>query len=331
MAEKENSEEIDFEMEISDRIDELIAIKKKENEQAIGRLNTMETAWQDVNTELDTELIAEIDLLDDEAQAIDEAKNRLIRNPCAGVDKKSLGIAGKVVETDTKIGLPGLTVTISIAQAASGNELLEETRTDSYGNFSAAIPIDRLNPSGTKKSMLVFVVSTDPKTVVHTEEIQVAPKGGKIEQVILTVPCTEPLKDALEYGKRVNESVESDEVLFNLRSVNMNEAHTAFSRLPGNTLIRIQALRDELSTGVPGLGVVKTFAMTPSEPEKKKKTRYLGNTSTHELHDLKNEKKNCRIDQIRFDHWINFKTQKEATEADYDFCAYCFGKEKSKR
>ena len=60
-------------------------------------------------------------------------------------------------------------------------------------------------------------------------------------------------------------------------------------------------------------------------------TRYLGNASTRELHDLKNEKKSCRIDSIRFDHATNFKTVKEATEAGYDFCAFCFGKEKSKR
>jgi hypothetical protein len=104
MAENENSNEIDFETEINDRIEELIALKKLENEDAIGRLNTLETAWQDVNTELDKEVISELDLLDDEAQAIDEAKNRLIRNPCAGLHKKSLGISGKIVETDTQIG-----------------------------------------------------------------------------------------------------------------------------------------------------------------------------------------------------------------------------------
>lgn len=59
--------------------------------------------------------------------------------------------------------------------------------------------------------------------------------------------------------------------------------------------------------------------------------RYLGNSSTRELHDLKNEKAGCRIDAIRFDHCIAFKSQKPAIEAGYDYCAYCFGKDKSKR
>jgi len=65
----------------------------------------------------------------------------------------------------------------------------------------------------------------------------------------------------------------------------------------------------------------------PTQP----RTRYLGNSSTRELHDLNNQKPGCQIDEIRVDHRINFKTQKEALALKYDFCAYCFGKEESKR
>ncbi len=66
---------------------------------------------------------------------------------------------------------------------------------------------------------------------------------------------------------------------------------------------------------------------SPAQP----KTRYLGNSHSRELHDLKNQKPACQIDEIRVDHRINFKTQKEALAQDYDYCAYCFGKDKSKR
>ena len=65
----------------------------------------------------------------------------------------------------------------------------------------------------------------------------------------------------------------------------------------------------------------------PTQP----KTRYLGNSNSRELHDLNNQKPACQIDEIRVDHRINFKTQKEALALDYDYCAYCFGKDKSKR
>jgi len=61
------------------------------------------------------------------------------------------------------------------------------------------------------------------------------------------------------------------------------------------------------------------------------KTRYLGNSSTRELHDLNNQKPACQIDEIRVDHRVSFKTQKEALALRYDYCAYCFGKDKSKR
>jgi len=65
----------------------------------------------------------------------------------------------------------------------------------------------------------------------------------------------------------------------------------------------------------------------PAQP----KTRYLGNSNTRELHDLKNQKPACQIDEIKADHRVNFKTQKEALALDYDYCAYCFGKDKPKR
>ncbi len=66
--------------------------------------------------------------------------------------------------------------------------------------------------------------------------------------------------------------------------------------------------------------------VSPVQP----KTRYLGNSHLRELHDLKNQKPACQIDEIRFDLRIHFKTQKEALTLNYDYCAYCFGKGKSK-
>ena len=69
----------------------------------------------------------------------------------------------------------------------------------------------------------------------------------------------------------------------------------------------------------------------PSKDKDIRSTRFLGNSATRELHDLQNEKNGCRINQMRFDHMVNFKTIKMAQEIGYDFCAYCFGKDKSKK
>jgi len=69
----------------------------------------------------------------------------------------------------------------------------------------------------------------------------------------------------------------------------------------------------------------------PSKDKDIRSTRFLGNSATRELHDLQNEQNGCRINQMRLDHMFNFKTIKMAQEIGYDFCAYCFGKDKSKR
>ncbi len=63
----------------------------------------------------------------------------------------------------------------------------------------------------------------------------------------------------------------------------------------------------------------------------RRSSRYLGNASTLELHDLKNEKTSCQIDEMRADRCVRFKSIKEAESLGYDFCAYCFSKAKSKR
>jgi hypothetical protein len=60
-------------------------------------------------------------------------------------------------------------------------------------------------------------------------------------------------------------------------------------------------------------------------------TRYLGNSGERELHDVQNEKPRCQLSAIRPDHRIFFQSTQQAEQAGYDYCAYCFGKDKSKR
>lgn len=67
-----------------------------------------------------------------------------------------------------------------------------------------------------------------------------------------------------------------------------------------------------------------------TKPEEKP-TRYLGNSAKREVHDLDKKTSQCQLDEIRSDRRVPFKTKREATAAGYDFCAYCFGKDKSKR
>lgn len=60
-------------------------------------------------------------------------------------------------------------------------------------------------------------------------------------------------------------------------------------------------------------------------------TRYLGNTSTTEVHDLDAVTPGCQIAEIRFDRRYYFGTLEAAVAAGYDLCAYCFGRHRSAR
>lgn len=59
--------------------------------------------------------------------------------------------------------------------------------------------------------------------------------------------------------------------------------------------------------------------------------RYLGNVRTRELHDLLNITPLCRIDEIAIDRRFPFRRIEQAQALGYDFCAYCFGRELSRR
>lgn len=62
-----------------------------------------------------------------------------------------------------------------------------------------------------------------------------------------------------------------------------------------------------------------------------KEGRFLGNRRKKELHDLNNVQPGCQIDEIAPAQRQYFAHQREAIAAGYDLCAYCFGKERSKR
>jgi hypothetical protein len=59
--------------------------------------------------------------------------------------------------------------------------------------------------------------------------------------------------------------------------------------------------------------------------------RYIGNPSTRELHDALRVTKRCNFDEIKPNVRVYFDSTAAAEKAGYDYCAYCFGKAKSKR
>jgi hypothetical protein len=58
--------------------------------------------------------------------------------------------------------------------------------------------------------------------------------------------------------------------------------------------------------------------------------RYVGNPATRELHDTEKLTKRCNFDAIKPNVRVYFDSTAAADKAGYDYCAYCFGKAKSK-
>lgn len=329
MKEMENSKELDFEAELTQRMETLVARKRAENEMAIARVTALDTAWQEVHMDLDKDLKAELETVRLEAQAIEQARERLKRNPCAGVDKSAYAIAGKVVDVESKIGLPGLMVKVTLA--LQGAEQSLEAKTDSYGNFFLQFPLTQSALANVKHVSLLFVVLLDADTVVHREQKSVEPKAGGIEHVTIAVKCSGRLKDALDYGKQVAESVEGDAELVERRSANLDETYTAFGRLSDTALLHLRRFKEELSVTPPTCSPASKGSTAEAEPAPSTKTRYLGNSATRELHDMNNITKRCQIDGIKTEHRVAFKIEKDAEASGYDYCAYCFGKRRSRR
>lgn len=242
---------IDYENAVHERLKNIIDSKRSENEAAVGRLKSLESSWNDLNKSLEQEIKAEFDLMVLEEQATERARS-LLRKNCVPVKKNAFVIAGKVVDAESMVGLPGLLIKI-VKNRCKEQEVLTESRTDPFGNFTGTISPDNLDDKNCGKKVLTFLVFSDPKTLVHSEDKPMQIKRGKVEHVTLAIPCGANISDRLEGGKAVRDSVEKDAEVVSLRLTNMREAHTAVNRLAAVSLEDLQILSEELSIDPPDL------------------------------------------------------------------------------
>ncbi len=59
--------------------------------------------------------------------------------------------------------------------------------------------------------------------------------------------------------------------------------------------------------------------------------RFVGNPTSRELHDRWNLTSRCQVDEIAVDRRYYYATIAESAPSGYDFCAFCFGRDRSKR
>jgi hypothetical protein len=328
MTQQNSGGEIDLEAGIARRMDALVARKRAENEAAIARIATLDTGWKDINGDIDTDLKTGLDTARVEAQAMQDAMDRLTRNVCGGVDKNAFGLAGKVVDAKSEIGLPGLTVKVALGLESAAQS--KEAETDNYGDFFFSFELDQAGQGRSKPTPLLIVVLFATDTVVYRDQRSIAPKAGAVEHMALAVDCSGKLKAALEQGKQVAASVQGDAKLVEARAANFDAAYTTFKRLSETTLSQLRGLRQELSVAPPRVESARA-ATAGSVVTVATQTRLLGNSHARELHDLENVKKQCQIAEIKPDHRVYFRTEREAVAAGYDLCGNCFGKKKKSK
>jgi len=314
---------------VSRRLRRIVDAKREENEAALGALDRLEANWEDSNKEIDQEINTEFEFMALEQQAADEAVRDLGEQRAKPI-ADAFVIAGKVLEQKEQVGLPGMLVRVETS-IRNNPMLLAKARTNHLGSFVAAIGKKELEALDENRRSLSLAVYSDPKTLVHTVDRAMTLKAGRVEHVTLAVRQVDDLSDRLAAGKAVRDSVHSNAAVLSARTDNMRDSHTALAKLAKRSRAELKALREDLAAAPPR--VPATAAPGPPESERpdRRATRYLGNAGSRELHDLTNEQPSCQIDEIRSDHRVPFDDVESAVEAGYDFCAYCFGRERSKR
>ena len=197
--------EVDFEASIERRMQALLALKRTEAEAAIARIAALDTAWEKSNAGIDKELKAGLETARVERQAMQDAQERLVRNVCDGVNKNEVGIAGKVIDIKSKVGLPGLTV--RAVSTLEGAPRFPDESTNNYGDFFFSFPAD---PTGRFKELPVLITLLFDDTVVLREQRVVPATPGHVEHLTLAVDCSGALAEVLEHGRQVVAGVEGD-------------------------------------------------------------------------------------------------------------------------
>jgi hypothetical protein len=243
-AQKKPPIDIDFEKEITDRINAIINKKLEDNHQAIARLGNAVSNWRKIGSKLGLKMKEESDLLKDEKNEIKKTEKLLKRSTCDGVDKRSFGIAGKIVDPNTKLSLPGLTVRIA---PKGKRNIITEVRSDKFGNFAIKKKVTELAQKLGNIKDLTFTVVSPSRRIIHTEDINIKPKKGGVQNISLEVKCTGKLSELVKEANIVKESIENDKKLLEKKIKRTIDTQKNFDNLSKTTKLFIRNLKKEIA------------------------------------------------------------------------------------
>ena len=236
---------------VTSRLNRIIENKRAENDDAVGKLNKLESSWKKLNKDVEKDIKTEFELLAVEEEAATEAVRNLEENRVR--PKKNLFIiSGKVIDVKNKVGLPGLSVIIEATDGETSHTIAEAD-TNSLGNYTAEISGEKLKEISRKLKKVVFLVYDEKKKLIHSEDksFRLLAGTGKVAHVILAVQEVDEIASRVEAGKAVSDSTRSNADVIELRLENMKRAHSDVAEYAELTRVDIKKLSKELSVNPP--------------------------------------------------------------------------------
>lgn len=241
---------------VASRLNRIIEIKRAENDDAVGKLNKLESSWKKLNKDVERDIKTEFELLAVEEEAATEAVRNLEENRVR--PKKNLFIvSGKVIDAKNKVGLPGLSVIIE-AMYDETSITIAEADTNSLGNYTAEISGKKLKEISRRSKKVVFLVYDEKKKLIHSEDksFRLLAGTGKVAHVILAVQEVDDIASRVEAGKAVFDSTKGNAEVIKLRLENMKRAHSDVAEYAELTRVDIKKLSKELSVNPPTISLV---------------------------------------------------------------------------
>lgn len=238
-----------------------------------------------------------------------------IKAPVLERSESSWQVHGYLRDQD---GFPRAGYTVGLFPDDEGREsALLSTVTNSSGYFHLTWP-----PEGEKAQKVM--AESAPQEVLHLMD------GADSSRSEATGAATEEEVKSLESGLRINTNTTRARQL-RMMAVALRKAVYLGGRGPGQ---KAPTMDPRALHPLRGAIVYRDLTIDDESDTGEQchfATRLLGNSATRELHTLENEKKGCHLAAIRPDHRVYFLSEEQALKLGYDYCAYCYGKERSRR
>ena len=174
------------------------------------------------------------------------------------------------------------------------------------------------NPPVCKRNTIKLVNEIARKPVAENGAVYLDELGNPVSN-----GATARLRIATEFSKGEGEGTLRECGLYCGSATNVANTGTLLSYF-------VHPRIDKMPTTVLHRQFILNFFPTMSSPGQSV-TRFLGNSHSQELHDLEAETAACQINKIKIDRRVYFSNAEQAITLGYDYCAFCFSRELSKR